>query len=651
MSGWDIAAARCATELCAITDTADAAALIQRIETLARSHGGTMTMMFSISIPEALVLNLLAMPRTASVIFAAEPNLGFTDVDERIGLIRPDGRVGKTPSVVGDLVLVFGDAEAFGFELTRLSLRRGGRRILFDSPLGFTRSKSLWAMLASRFCRGVNKAIDRRAADLTSPGRFGLLDPVLGRFWRFVLWPLSAASRDRRRLTRLASRIQTAPVIDNTVPGRLVFVTGSLGPGGAEHQLVNTLNGLATKGANDMHLLADRLSPKPYDFYRPKVERIEGLSIVELGSVYPDDQTDLLELETLIQNVPKTYRISVLKLICLFRRLRPEIVHAWQDGCCAKAGIAAVLAGVDRVVLSWRSLNPVAAGRNHPWYAPIFRALAARDNVVMLNNSAAGASSYADWLRFSPAKINVIRNGVDFSNLVKPKAEAIRAYRDSLGIPPNALVLGTVFRFAEVKQPMLWLETAANVAERRQDIHFLMIGDGPLHDRVKAAALKRALDDRIHLPGQMTTPALAFAAMDLFLLTSVFEGLPNVIVEAGALGIPVVSTDVGGVRETFIQGKTGAAVAANKPDPIADKIIELFANEAWRKEAATLSPSWMRKRFGIDRMIEETLAAYRDDSTQALASGSTTLSKAGQTAAMTTEPGIGKLRQEFERAG
>ena len=651
MSGWDIAAARRATELCAITDTADAAALIQRIETLARSYPGAMTMMFSISVPDALVLKLLAMPRTASVIFAAELNLGFTDADDRIGLLRPDGRVGKAPSVVGDLVLVFGDAEAFGFELTRLSLQKGGRRILFDSPLGFTRAKSLWTILASRLYRGVNRAADREADALSLPSKFGSLGPVLSRLWRFILWPLSTAPRDRKRLTRLAGQIQNAPVIHNAIPGRLVFVTGSLGPGGAEHQLVNTLNGLATRGANDMHILAERLSPKPHDFYRSKVERIEGLSIVELGSVYPDDQTDFMELEELILNVPKTYRISVLKLICLFRRLRPQIVHAWQDGCCAKAGIAAVLAGVDRVVISWRSLNPVEAGRNHPWYAPIFRALAARDNVVMLNNSAAGANSYAAWLRLSPTKINVIRNGVDFSNLVKPKAETIRAYRDSLGIPAKALVLGTVFRFAEVKQPMLWFETAANVAERRQDIHFLMIGDGPLHDRVKAAAVERGLNERIHLPGQMTTPALAFASMDLFLLTSVFEGLPNVIVEASALGIPVVSTDVGGVRETFIHGKTGAAVATTELGPIADKIVELFANEAWRKEAARLSPSWVRKRFGIDRMIEETLAAYSNDSIQASAFGSTTLPRASHTSAVTTETDIGKARQEFERAG
>lgn len=589
---------------------ADAMALIEQTRAFAQRHGDRVTVMFSVTAPEPLILALLETPHTASVILAEAPNAVFDADPGKIGWLRPDGRVACAPSMVGDLVLAFGDNEAFGFELAKMCLRRGGKRIAFDTPFGFTGPTPLWTLFASRFCRGANRALRKKARNLVLSGRFGRLDPILGRLYRRLMRPLLTTSRDKKRLSCLTKQIRETPTSDNAAQSRWVFVTGSLGPGGAERQLVNTLQGLAARGAADMHLLVDLLSPAPHDFYQPTLERIKGLSVQELGAVSIHDETDLLPFERLTRYAPEAFRTEIMTLVLLFKRLRPEVVHAWQDGCSAKAGIAAVLAGVDRIVLSWRSLSPLVTGLYNPCYEPIFKALATRDNVVMLNNSDAGARSYADWLGLDPTRIQVIRNGIDVSNLRKPDPEVVSSYREKLGLPNEALVLGTVFRFGAEKRPMLWLEIAAKVAERRPDVHFLMIGDGPLRDQVKAAVTSWGLDDRVHLPGRTTTPALAFAAMDLFLMTSAFEGLPNVIVEAGTMGVPVVSTDVGGVRETLAHGETGFAVAANGPDPLADKIIELLSKDVWRRQAARLAPIWVHERFGMDRMIDETLAAY-----------------------------------------
>ena len=137
-----------------------------------------------------------------------------------------------------------------------------------------------------------------------------------------------------------------------------------------------------------------------------------------------------------------------------------------------------------------------------------------------------------------------------------------------------------------------------------------MIGDGPLYDQMKAAAANKGLGDRLHMPGRTATPALALAAMDLMLLTSVLEGLPNVIIEAGALGIPVVSTDVGGVRETLDHGRTGFAIPTDDPGPLADKVIDLLSDDDWLQAARTRAPVWVRQHFCADRMIDETLEAF-----------------------------------------
>lgn len=591
-------------------DPADAMAFIERIDDVSQRHGAKgITAVFSVGVPDELVFRLLERPDTVSVVLAEETDFASNRDHQRIGWLRPDGRVGKAPGAVGDLVLTFGPPDAFGFELVRLSLRLGGRRVAHDMLFGFAEPSSLWSLLVSRWWRGANRALQRTLRKTLLSGKFGSLDPFLARTHRRLSRWLAMVG-ERKPLMRLARQLHETPVAGNSIKNRWMFVTGSLGPGGAERQLVNTLQGLVKRGASDLHLLAERLSPAPYDFYLSELECTEGLCISELGRDTAIDRADVLAFAKFAEDMPADFRKDILELFLTFRRLRPEVVHAWQDGPSVKAGVAAVLAGVDRIVIGWRTLSPLTSGLYHPCYERILRALAARDNVVLINNSAAGAHSYADWLRVDRKTIQVIRNGVDFSALEKPRSDALCAFRQSLDVPAAAPVLGTVFRFGDEKRPMLWLQTAAKVALRLPDVHFLMIGDGTLHEQVKAAAKAWDLEGRVHLPGRTTTPALALAAMDLFLLTSVYEGLPNVLIEAAALGVPVISTDVGGVRETLIHGETGFAVASSRPGTLADKVVELLVDEGWRDQARLLSPGWVRQRFAMDRMIDETLAAY-----------------------------------------
>ncbi len=584
--------------------------VVDRIAALAERHlAAGVTPVFPIAVPEPLVAALLARQETVSVILAAAPASHFGVDPGRLGWLRADGRLARAPAQVGDLLLTFGDPEAFGFELARMSLKRGGRRIAFDSPFGFTEPGSLSSLLASRSWRGANRKLGRLARNVILSGRLGPFGPILLRTHRY-LRKTTETRRYARAFAPLADTILKMPVSGRSIPGRLALVTGSLGPGGAERQVANTLLGLLDRGARDVHLIAEKLSPPPNDFYLKELQGLEGLTIAEIGAVSTPGDAGMLTLLQITRYAPVAFRTEILKLIEVFRHLRPEVVHIWQDGPCVKAGIAAALAGVDRIVLNWRTLSPIMSGIYHPSYRSIIRALAARDNVVMLNNSAAGARSYADWLAFDPRNIRVIRNGMDFARWSPQDPDAVRAYRDSLGLPAVAPVVGTIIRFGEEKRPKLWAETAAKVAKRRPDVHFLMIGDGPLRDGVRDAVAAWGLERRIHMPGRMANPAMALAVMDIFLLTSLYEGLPNVLLEAGAMGVPIVSTDVGGVRETFIHGETGYAVASSRTGALADKVLYLLEQETWRQDARRLAPIWIRKRFALTRMIDETLDAY-----------------------------------------
>jgi glycosyltransferase involved in cell wall biosynthesis len=294
-----------------------------------------------------------------------------------------------------------------------------------------------------------------------------------------------------------------------------------------------------------------------------------------------------------------------------FLATRPRVVHAWLDYTNVKAGLAAALIGVPRIVLSTRSVAPNNFALFQPYMREGYRLLAAHPTVCLLNNSKAGARDYERWLGLPRGTFRVVRNGFDFTGLeVGEKTEGAREFRMRLGIPLEAPLVGSVLRFSEEKRPLLWVEVAAHVAKRRPDVRFLMVGDGPLREKVRQRATACGLGDRIVMPGNEKDAAIAIAAMDVFLLTSRLEGFPNVLIEAQALGVPVITTDGGGAVETLIQGRTGYAILPHSTDLLVDAVLQVLGNPAWGEVARQTAQRFVRERFSMSEMVDRTLDAY-----------------------------------------
>jgi glycosyltransferase involved in cell wall biosynthesis len=396
----------------------------------------------------------------------------------------------------------------------------------------------------------------------------------------------------------------------------ITLVIGTLGPGGSERQAVTTLMGLASRGYRDLNLLCNHLDGPVNRFYS---HLLEGCSI-SVSELYEDlrdvnrgEGAEALasgRLKVLMDKLPAELK-DIPWYGQEFLATRPTIVHAWLDYTNAKAGLAAALIGIPRIVLSTRSMAPNNFALFQPFMREAYRILAARPAVCLLNNSEAGARDYERWLGLRRGTIKVVRNGFDFSALdpVKKKEKA-REFRTRLGIPTEAPLVGSVLRFSEEKRPHLWIDTAARIAERRADVRFVMVGDGPLREEARRRAQARGLGDRIVMPGNEKDAAVAIAAMDVFLLASRLEGLPNVLIEAQALGVPVVTTDCGGAAETLIQGSSGYAVRPHSIDLLADAVLRILANQAWRETARQAASRFVRERFSMSQMMDRTLDAY-----------------------------------------
>jgi len=396
----------------------------------------------------------------------------------------------------------------------------------------------------------------------------------------------------------------------------VIAVSSSLAGGGAERQLINVLRGLSAPDFGlELALFCISLARRNRrDFFLPLLQGHP----VEI--VTPDESA----LETyladpavapharLIRAFPADMVVPIAFWLGEFRRRRPQVVHAWQDATNLTAVVAGLLAGVPKIVLAARSVRPDNPRRRLKRFMQEgYKAVLGHPSVVLSNNSRAGADDYAQWLGLAPESIEVVYNGIDFDQLaLQVEATRVRQVRATLGIPRGALVVGSAFRMSEEKRPGLWVQTAAELARRERNLHFIVYGDGPMRAEMVDLAHQLGIGERLHLPGSEDDIASCYKAMDVVMLTSRHEGLPNVLLEAQSLGIPVVAPDVGGVAEALWHGVTGWAVRDADASRLAERLGFCLSDRAWRLRAQQAAPDFVRGRFGIPAMLSRTLEIY-----------------------------------------
>lgn len=404
------------------------------------------------------------------------------------------------------------------------------------------------------------------------------------------------------------------------VPRRVIVVTSSLAPGGAERQVVNLLRGLSDPALGiEPALFCISLARQTHrDFFLPLLAEASVAVVTPMENAIESCLTlpEAAAFAQLIRSFPPDMASLIAFWLTEFRRRRPQVVHAWQDATNLTAVVAAMLAGVPRVVLSTRSVRPDNPRRRLKRFMQEgYQAIVGHPTVVLSNNSRAGAADYAEWLGMDPAAIEVAYNGIDFEQLAQSAAATSSStVRQQIGVPADAPLIGSAFRMSEEKRPLLWVEAAAEIARQLPQAHFLVFGDGPMRAEMVSLAARLGIADRLHLPGREDDIGPRYKAMDVVLLTSRHEGLPNVLLEAQSLGVPVVAPDVGGVSETIWPGTTGWAVHAAHPpllaSALAEHVVRCLTEPGWIGRARTAAPSFVRDRFSMAAMLQRTLEIY-----------------------------------------
>jgi glycosyltransferase involved in cell wall biosynthesis len=307
-------------------------------------------------------------------------------------------------------------------------------------------------------------------------------------------------------------------------------------------------------------------------------------------------------------------------LTLLFRRLKPTIVHTHSS----KAGIlgrwAARLAGVPIIVHTIHGFGFTRS--QHP---------AIRRTLIRLERSTARftrmffAVSRAtrrlglELGLFSEANSTVLPPGIDPEPFRHARVD-VPAMRSALGLQADRPVVGMIAPLKPQKAPVDFVRVAARVREARPDVQYLLVGDGELRAAVEREVSRRGLSRNFVLAGWRRDIAEIMRCLDVFVLTSLWEGLPRVYLEAVASDLPVVGTRVDGAPEVIRDGVNGYLAEPGDLDSLAERVLSLLADpdraRAMGKSGPPLSPEFdIREMMARQEREYETLLAELADQT------------------------------------
>jgi len=330
---------------------------------------------------------------------------------------------------------------------------------------------------------------------------------------------------------------------------------------------------------------------------------------VGYGKSYDQEQVTRLEsndIETrqfrLIRHYnPVTSVPAVMSIAHYLRKNNFDIVHTHSTEAGIIGRFAAAIADVPNVVHTVHGV-PFADDRNVALNRFVLacerRAATYTDRLV--TNADVIAEEYLDRGIGSRDQYATVYSGVEL--------DAFREATPATDLPgdrPRVVMIG---RLADGKGFDVLLDAAESI--RGDDVSVCLIGDGPLSDSLSDEICERGLTDDVFLTGFRDDIPRVLAASDILVLPSFREGTPRVITEAMASGLPVVATDIAGIPEQVVDGKSGYLIPTGDPDALADRLDELLSNPELRESMGDRGFK-RAEQFGVESMLKELDELYQ----------------------------------------
>lgn len=314
---------------------------------------------------------------------------------------------------------------------------------------------------------------------------------------------------------------------------------------------------------------------------------------------------------------PKKDLLAFLELYRMFRQHRFDVVHSHSSKTGVIGRIAAKLAGVPMVVHTVHGFAfPAAKNKLEKciFFAMEWLGTKCSDKIICLHD--ADRAIAKNQLGASDSQLEVLANGVDTTKYSPATSEIKLSMRKELGLPQDAVIVGMVGRLWKQKNPQAFVDTALRLLSTNVNAHFVLVGDGELKTVLEEQVNQAGFSDNVHFLGWRNDTPQLLKSFDIFVLPSLWEGMPLAILEAQATGLPCVVSNIQGNNHLVTHNVDGFLFDLDKPEELALYIARFIKDEALRTKFGISGRDTILKKHDIDERIKEIARLYQFNTNQ-----------------------------------
>jgi glycosyltransferase involved in cell wall biosynthesis len=310
---------------------------------------------------------------------------------------------------------------------------------------------------------------------------------------------------------------------------------------------------------------------------------------------------------------PRQDSIALRALCDFFRQERPDIVHTHTAKAGTLGRVAALLTGVPVVLHTFHGhtfygyFGPLKTST----FLNIERVLARFTDRIIAVSESLRRELVEEYHVAAPQKLVAIPLGFELGEYLA--CESLRGeLRRELAITDDTRLIGIIARLTPIKAPQLFLDVARRVRQERPDVQFLLVGGGEMRELLEGSARKMGLTGIVRFLGWRRDLPRLYADLDVVVLTSKNEGTPVSLIEAMASGVPVVSTNVGGVPDIVVDGVNGYLVPPGDEDALTVAILDLLNRPARASVMGQEGRRSVRLQYTVERLVNDMDNLYKE---------------------------------------
>ncbi len=359
---------------------------------------------------------------------------------------------------------------------------------------------------------------------------------------------------------------------------KIAIITDSLARGGAEKQVVMSAIALRKLGQE-----VELISCRAVNHFQNLIEKNE------------------IPLHIITDTCP--FKVGhIISLTKLFRGGKYDLVHCFDSGTSSYGRVAAKLARVPKI------FGGVRDAMHERFLLRVIHRLINVWTSKWIVNSESCKQKIINELDVAPDNIFVVPNGIDLGDF--QSALTVDEAKSKFGFEKDIPVITILANLRPEKNHEMFLRVARKLLDSDVPAVFIVAGDGPMRDELLEMSQSMGISSRIHFLGRCDDVVDLLMATDIVAMTSLHESLPNAIIEAGAAGVPSVSTDCGSVSELIIDGQTGFIVQKNDDDAMVERLVTLISNPNLRLLMGREAKKHVADKFSLNALGHNLSSVY-----------------------------------------